>query len=336
MTISAIVPVWNGKELLARLLRSLGTQTLQPIELIAVDNGSTDGAPEVARQAGARVIPMGRNAGFAAAANRGIGEASGDALAILNSDVELGPQYLALLAADLENSGAWFATGKLLRDAPPAALEPLIDGTFDVVCRGGTAARLGFGQPAGAFADTGCSIWSAPWTAALFRAGLFAKAGLLDERFESYLEDVDFGLRCARLGLGGVYVPQAVAHHRGSASLGRWHAKTVRLTARNQVFLLARHYSPGALRRHAWRIAVAHLLWGGLALRHGAPLAWLRGKLQGIRQWRALRGEETFDRGELDRLLTGNEALIRQSMREAGSADLYWKLYFLLSGSGAK
>lgn len=183
MTISAIVPVWNGEELLARLLRSLSVQTLKPMELIAVDNGSQDGAPELARKAGARVISMGRNAGFAVAVNRGIREAKGEALAILNTDVELNPHYLAMLAASLETSDAWFATGKILSDAP----EGLVDGTFDVICRGGTAARLGNGHPEGPFSAVRRSVWSAPWTAALFRAKLFDKAGSLDERFGSYL-----------------------------------------------------------------------------------------------------------------------------------------------------
>ena len=77
MKISAIVPVWNGRDLLARLLDSLDAQTLRAAELLIVDNGSTDGAADVARAHGARVISMGRNAGFAAAVNRGIREASG-------------------------------------------------------------------------------------------------------------------------------------------------------------------------------------------------------------------------------------------------------------------
>src|SRR5580658_9027363 len=109
MPISAIVPVWNGRDLLLRLLQSLDAQTARADEVLVVDNGSTDGAPEAARERGARVIAMGRNAGFAAAVNRGIEESRGDWLAILNSDVELAPDYLANLLSAAEARGAWFA-----------------------------------------------------------------------------------------------------------------------------------------------------------------------------------------------------------------------------------
>ena len=60
-----------------------------------------------------------------------------------------------------------------------------------------------------------------PFTATLFRTDLFRKIGGLDERFRSYLEDVDFCLRCAKHGYHGMYVPRAVATHEGSATLGR-------------------------------------------------------------------------------------------------------------------
>ena len=53
----------------------------------------------MARARGARVIAMGRNAGFAAAVNRGISEAAHPLVAILNTDVELAPDYLEKLAA---------------------------------------------------------------------------------------------------------------------------------------------------------------------------------------------------------------------------------------------
>jgi hypothetical protein len=338
MSVSAIVPVWNGRELLAHLLDSLEKQTVPAVETIVVDNGSTDGAPELARARGACVIEMGRNAGFAAAVNRGIREAQGEWRAVLNSDVELAPDYFARLRAALDADGGWFATGKILSASDPTR----IDGTFDVLCRGGVACRVGHGCLDGPAFSIEQSIWSAPWTAALFRAELFRRTGLLEERFESYYEDVDFGLRCAELGLAGRYVPGAVAWHRGSAALGRWHRDTVRRIARNQVYLIARHY-PRRLRwRWMWPILVAQLLWGAVALRHGRGWAWLQGKREGLwglwgtrsvsvvcRQTRESDGLPHWEK-VLEVLCQSSERLIR------GAPGIFWRLYFLLTGGEAK
>ena len=68
--VSVIMLAWNSGALLRPAVESILDQTMADLELVIVDNGSTDGAPELARARGARVIPMGRNAGFAAAVNR--------------------------------------------------------------------------------------------------------------------------------------------------------------------------------------------------------------------------------------------------------------------------
>ena len=346
MKISAIVPVWNGRDLLARLLDTLVAQTRPAAELLIVDNGSTDGAPELARAGGARVIAMGRNAGFAAAVNRGIREAAHPMVAVLNSDVELASDYLEKLAA----VDAPFATGKILSP------NGLLDGSFDMTCRGATTWRCGAGQRDGAPFDQPSEIASPPWTAVLYRAEVFRRVGLLEESFGSYLEDADFGLRCAAQGINGRYVPEARAIHVGSAALGRWHPETVRRLARNQVLLAARHYGT----RHAWQVLVAQLLWGAVAIRHGRGAAWARGKVQGVRLFSAARKERQqellnsvgqpilaaagFPAGVwtrwkarpqaglpaphlLDQVLRSNEQFIRTV-----SQDTYWKLYFLLTG----
>jgi len=332
MLISAIVPVWNGRELLAKLLDSLDAQTQPVAELLVVDNGSRDGAPEAARERGARVLAMGRNAGFAEAVNRGIRESRGEWLAVLNSDVALAPGYLAKLLAAAQAGGAWFATGKIL----VAGSNDRIDGTFDAMCRGATAWRVGHGRTDRPAFSAERQIWSPPFTAVLVRAEVFRRVGLLEASFESYLEDVDFGLRCAAQGLAGIYVPGALAWHRGSAALGRWHSETVRRMARNQVFLVARHYPARLLRRWFWAIVVAQLLWGGLALRHGAAFGWLRGVVQGLWHWKASRGSAApFDSVLLEQLLHSNERLIRDLQASTGF-DSYWKWYFLLTGGGAK
>jgi len=328
MSVTVIVPIWNQRDLLARLLASLEAQTETPSEVLVVDNGSTDGAPELARARGARVIPMGRNAGFAAAVNRGVRESRGAWIAVLNNDVELAPAYLATLRA----AGAAFATGKILS----AGRNSCIDGTFDVLCRGGVAWRAGEGRADGPFFHSRREIASAPWTAILLRAEIFDRIGLLQESFESYLEDVDFGARCAARRITGLYVPEAVAWHHGSATRGRWHPDTVRRLARNQCYLVALHYPRPLLVRHGWAILVAQLLWGAVAARHGTGFAWLHGKLEGLRHARRLRSVATFAEPEaFDSWLSQNERLIHQ-IQQATGFDWFWRLYFLFTGDGAE
>jgi hypothetical protein len=233
-------------------------------------------------------------------------------------------------AAETAGATNWFATGKILAEGSSHH----IDATFDALCRGGAAWRVGNGRADGPAFSLACPIWSAPWTAAVFRAELFPQVGLLEESFESYLEDVDFGLRCAVRGLAGQYVPEALAWHRGSATLGRWHPETVRRMARNQVLLLARHYPRRLLVRWVWPIFVAQFLWGALAFRHGAGLAWLRGEWQGFRRFFATRGQP-LDAKVLSGVLRTNEDLIR-SVQASTGFDLYWRVYFLLTRGGAK
>jgi GT2 family glycosyltransferase len=332
MSVAAIVPVWNGRDLMERLIASVQRQTRPASELIVVDNGSTDGAPDLARQRGARVIAMGRNAGFAAAVNRGIRESRAEWIAVLNSDVELAPDYFdTLVGAGAASDNGWFATGKILSATSPGR----IDGTFDAVCRGGAAWRIGDGRPDGPPFAEPRRIQSAPWTAALFRAELFRRVGLLEERFESYLEDVDFGMRCAAQGIDGVYDPAAIAWHHGSATLGRWHPETVRRIARNQLFLLARHYPGSILARWFWPIFVAQSLWGAVAARHGAGIAWVRGAAQGMRRFSAMRRScRPIDAKVLADLLRSGERTIREVQASTGY-DAYWRLYFLLTASEA-
>jgi GT2 family glycosyltransferase len=280
---------------------------------------------------GARVIQMGKNAGFSRAVNRGIREGQTPWLAIVNNDVAPAPDWLAQLIRAAGETQAWFATGKLMN----AVQHDSIDGVYDAVCRGGCAWRVGHGRRDGPEWESPRSIQFASLTATLFRAELFEEVGLLDERFESYLEDTDFGLRCAMKGYNGVYTPEARAYHIGSATLGTWHAETVRRISRNQLLLVAKHYPKKWLVRFAWAIVVAQTLWGMLALRHGAGVAFLRGKIEGLRQFRALRpaAESASWAAEAEsfaRILEESERDILTLQQRTGF-DLYWRLYFALT-----
>ena len=321
MDVSVVTPNWNGLRFLQPLFEDFAKQSQSPAEVIVVDNGSDDGSPQWARSAGARVIAFESNRGFATAVNAGVRAAEHDLVAILNNDLRLHPQWLEAVTLGM-GAGA-FAVGKVLSLSAPDR----IDGTFDAVCRGGTAWRCGAGSPDGPVWAQPREVRIPPFTAILVRRNDFLAVGGLEEAFGSYLEDVDFGLRCASKGYSGRYVPDAVSWHAGSATLGRWHARTVRQIARNQVFLVARHYSGTLLRRYGWKIAVAHLLWGALAIRHGRGLSWVGGKVEGIRRCREMRGVPGLSVAEV---LESGERDIRSLQRVTGQ-DLYWRLYFALT-----
>ncbi len=83
VSVTVIIPVWNGRHLLMKLLDTLERQTTPVREILVIDNGSADGAPEAAEQRGARVIRLGWNFGFAHAVNRGVSESHTEHIAIL-------------------------------------------------------------------------------------------------------------------------------------------------------------------------------------------------------------------------------------------------------------
>lgn len=324
--VSVLIPNWNGASLLETALACLRRQTSPACEILVIDNGSRDHSVAVAERAGARVVEMGENRGFCRAVNEGIRAATGDWIAILNNDVEVADNWLAKLLDRAVARDAWFATGKLLASDRPTHL----DGAWDAICRGACAWRCGAARPDGPPWNSERIIRFAPFTAAIFRKELFHRAGLLDEMFESYLEDVDFGIRCATKGYSGVYVPDATARHRGSSTLGRWHKETVRLIARNQLLLVARHFPPHWMTSYGWPVLVGQTLWGFLALRHGAGLAFLRGKWEGMRLFRSIRYGMAAPEHTVSGILQESENEIRELQRQTGY-DLYWRLYFVLT-----
>jgi GT2 family glycosyltransferase len=323
--IAAVIPNWNGAPRLEKALGSLAAQSRKPDRVIVVDNGSTDRSRECAQSRGADVIALDRNYGFAAAVNRGLDAVAEELVAVVNNDVTFERDWLERLLHGL--GAAPFAAGRMLRASDPAKM----DGSFDLICRGACAWRAGASRQDGDLWRQPRGIGLAPFTAVLFRREIFSRIGYLDVAFESYLEDVDFGIRCASEGYTGVYVPEAVAYHEGSATLGEWNARTVRYISRNQLLLVAKHYSPEMLRRCGWQIATAHLLWGILAVRHGQGLAWLSGKVDGLRNYRSARRNMSADTAvKLQRFLEESERELFSLQREGGF-DWYWRLYFALT-----
>lgn len=101
---SVIVPLYNKEREVESTLRSVLAQTHQPLEIVVVDDGSTDRSAEIVESLGSPLIRLIRqsNAGECAARNRAMSEARGEWFALLDADDEWKPEFLEEVAAMIE------------------------------------------------------------------------------------------------------------------------------------------------------------------------------------------------------------------------------------------
>jgi GT2 family glycosyltransferase len=271
-----VIPNWNGAHWLPGCLESLAGQTLQPAEIIVVDNGSTDGSLELLRERypSVQVIELGRNTGFAFAANRGIEAATSDHVALVNTDVELEPDWLERMARALESDPAAASVASKMMDLRER--DRFYD-AGDILRRDGACEQRGrFRQDDGRYDEPG-SVFAACAGAALYRRAVLLSLGGFDERFFAYLEDVDLGLRLRLAGWTCLYEP-AVAYHASEGSSGALSRPMQSLVERNTLLLVAKAFPLRWLPLVLYR----QLGWAWHARREGRLRAQLHGAVSAL------------------------------------------------------
>ena len=209
------IPNFNGGKMLSRALASLEAQT-RPVEVVVVDNGSSDDSVAIARERFPRVtyMELGRNLGFGNALNRAIGDTDGDPIVLLNNDAECEPGFAAALLDGLDDGVEMVAAVLLQGDDPK-----LIDSAGVVADKSLMAFDYLNGRPAeealGAAPPLGPT-----GGAALYRRDAFEGVGGFDEHIFLYYEDLDLALRIRAEGGRCRLAPEARALHVYSATLG--------------------------------------------------------------------------------------------------------------------
>ncbi len=241
--IDIIIPNWNGESMLADCLHSLASQTFTGFRIIVIDNGSGDGSVALVEREfpQVKVIRFSENTGFSIAVNRGISDSSAPWLLLLNNDMEVAPDCLENLryAVDTYQDYYFFALKMLSfhqRD--------LIDGAGDAVLRGGVGYRLGTMERDSEYYSMDRDTFGVCAGAGLYKRELFEKVGVFDPDFFAYLEDVDLNMRARRSGMRCRYIASAVVYHIGSATSGsKINSLTIRLSTRNNFYVLFKNYS---------------------------------------------------------------------------------------------
>jgi hypothetical protein len=284
VTASVVVPNFNGGRWLPGCLDSLAAQTLAPGEVVVVDNGSTDGSVALAAgRPGVRVLELGRNLGFAAAANRGIAAAGGEGVALVNTDVVLAPDWLERMVTALGSAPDVGAVACKMVDLDDPSV--LYD-AGDVLRRDGVCEQRGrFERDDGRFDEPG-EVFAACAGAALYRRGAVLDVGGFDERFFLYLEDVDLGLRLRLAGWRCRYEP-VVARHAGEGSAPAAGRTAWTWVERNTLLLAAKAFPL----RWAPQVIYRQAGWAWGALRERRLRAHLSGAVRSLRLLPAMARE---------------------------------------------
>lgn len=236
--VSAIVLNWNGKRIIESCLDSLLRQSHVPLEVIVVDNGSTDGSLALLKDKYAsrvRIFENPRNLGFAGGCNVGIRAARGEYIALLNSDATAEQRWVEeLLKAMQRSPNIGMCCGKTYF----AHREGILENTGHIVFRDGLGRGRGRLEKDEGQYDKQDSVLCPTGCAAFYRKDMMEAAGLFDEKFFAYADDIDVGFRGRLLGYDCAYVPTAVAYHELSASFGMLSPLKAYLLERNRLWVL--------------------------------------------------------------------------------------------------
>lgn len=275
--VGIVIPNWNGRELLPVCLTSVFRQTIHPGDVLVVDNGSRDGSIEWIRSAfpAVRVIAHERNRGFGAAVNAGILACNTPYVFLLNNDTEIAENCLERL---LEAADVYPDYGSYAPKMIDFFDRRMLDGAGDAMGRWGAGYRVGTGEVDDRRFDRFRPVFGPCAGAALYRRRLFEDVGLFDEAYFAYLEDVDLNVRANAAGYPCLYVPTARVYHMGSRSGGGKLADVVvRLTTRNLVRMIVKHYSAEMfIRWFPWLMGY-QLWWMAVCIRYGRFEAYRKG-----------------------------------------------------------
>lgn len=280
---SVIIPHWNAIQYLTTCLDALANQTYEPIEVILVDNASSDGSAAFVREQypWVNLIELPENRGFTGACNAGIAVAKGEIIALLNNDTEVDSGWAqAVVDAFARHPEVGMVASKMLlfdqRDRIHTAGDAF---TID-----GRALNRGVWQTDVGQFEREEYVFGACGGSSAYRRALLDEVGWLDDDFFFLLEDMDLAWRAQLVGWRALYTPHAIVYHHLSATGGGVTASYY--AGRNSILVLVKNLPSTLWRRYRWRIVrqqTRQALQALRAWRGQAARARLRGMWAGLR-----------------------------------------------------
>lgn len=217
--VSILILNWNGKKWLEKCLPTVEKIDYRPLEIIIVNNGSTDDSAQFLKKnyPKVKVIEIKKNAGFAGANNIGVKKSKGKYILFLNNDTEVTPSFLKPMVLRMEKDKLIGAIQPELRNMTH---ENLIDSIGSFFTFTGFLYHYGYFQEYNKKQyKKELSIYSVKGACFLMRKKDFIDLGGFDEDFVCYVEETDL---CHRILLSGkkiLSIPKYYIYHYGGGDM---------------------------------------------------------------------------------------------------------------------
>jgi GT2 family glycosyltransferase len=241
MKVAVVILNWNGIKFLKDFLPVIINYSKDDADIIIADNDSTDGSVEFLKQhfPALRIIQNKENGGFAKGYNEALIQVEHEFLILLNSDVEVSPQWIPpLLKCMEEDKNIAAAQPKMLdyfqRDhfEYAGAAGGFIDHLGYPFCRGRLFASLE--KDSGQYNNTSEIFW-ATGACMVVRSSVFQELGGFDEEFFAHMEEIDLCWRMRNAGYKIMCCPESFVFHVGGGTLPKSNSRKTYLNFRNNL-----------------------------------------------------------------------------------------------------
>ena len=266
MKIAVVILNWNGEALLERFLPSV-LEYSKGTDIYVVDNASTDGSVEYVAQhyPNINIIQNSSNGGFAKGYNEGLQHVKADVYCLLNSDVEVTPDWLE----PIKNT---FKTQPEAAIIQPKILDLMQKDHFEYAgAAGGFLDKFGYPfcrgrifqtieKDEGQYDDIREVFW-ATGACMFIKSDVFWSLGGFDEDYFAHQEEIDLCWRAQNAGYKVFYVGHSHIYHLGGSTLSNMNPKKTFLNFRNSLYSITKNLP----RRQAWPIVFIRLLLDAIA-----------------------------------------------------------------------
>ena len=238
--VSVIVLNYNAGKLLLNCIESIKKSAYKNLEIIVVDNISTDKSQKICKEKypNIKLIQNDENFGYCEGNNIGIRKARGDFIMILNPDTIVEPNCIKELIFAHEKLGEGLYQPKILSLNEKQVLQS----TGNMIHVFGFGFAKDKGRKDEEVGEEIKKIGYASGTCLFTSKSVLEKVGLLDSFLFLYHDDLDLGWRASQIGINSYYVPKSKIYHVESYSL-KWSAKKFYWLERNRKYCLLTHYS---------------------------------------------------------------------------------------------